>query len=82
MSNYQTNLLIVGAGPFGLALAAQAAHLGIEHMVVGKPMDFCSRRAFSNFSAGSLHHEYARYAGFWTVLRVHGVSAGFSRIDL
>jgi cation diffusion facilitator CzcD-associated flavoprotein CzcO len=40
MSNYQTNLLIVGAGPFGLALAAQAAHLGIEHMVVGKPMDF------------------------------------------
>ena len=40
MPNYQTNLLIIGAGPFGLAIAAQAAHLGIEHLVVGKPMDF------------------------------------------
>ena len=40
MSNYQTNLLIIGAGPFGLAIAAQAKHLGIEHLVVGKPMDF------------------------------------------
>lgn len=40
MPNYQTDLLIIGAGPFGLAIAAQAAHLGIEHLVVGKPMDF------------------------------------------
>jgi cation diffusion facilitator CzcD-associated flavoprotein CzcO len=36
----QTNLLIVGAGPFGLAMAAHAADLGIEHRVVGKPMEF------------------------------------------
>src|SRR5829696_9007261 len=40
MSNYRTNLLIIGAGPFGLAIAAQATHLGIDHLVVGKPMDF------------------------------------------
>ena len=40
MPNQQTDLLIIGAGPFGLAIAAQAAHLGIEHLVVGKPMDF------------------------------------------
>jgi cation diffusion facilitator CzcD-associated flavoprotein CzcO len=43
MPNYKTNLLIIGAGPFGLALAAQAAHLQIEHRVVGKPMDFWRR---------------------------------------
>ena len=33
-------LLIIGAGPFGLALAAYAQHLGIEYLIVGKPMDF------------------------------------------
>ena len=36
----KTDLLIVGAGPFGLALAAQAAHDGVEHLIVGKPMGF------------------------------------------
>jgi FAD-dependent urate hydroxylase len=35
-----TDLLIIGAGPFGLAMAAHARHLGIEHMVVGEPMHF------------------------------------------
>lgn len=37
---HETELLIIGAGPFGLAVAAQASHLGIEHVVVGKPMEF------------------------------------------
>ena len=36
----ETNLLIIGAGPFGLAIAAQAAHDGIEHLIVGKSMEF------------------------------------------
>jgi FAD-dependent urate hydroxylase len=35
-----TDLLIIGAGPYGLAVAAYAQHLGIDHVVVGKPMDF------------------------------------------
>ncbi|MGI8917599.1 MAG: NAD(P)-binding domain-containing protein [Pyrinomonadaceae bacterium] len=39
----ETNLLIIGAGPFGLALAAQVAHAGIEYLVVGKPMEFWRR---------------------------------------
>jgi len=43
LSNRETNLLIVGAGPFGLAVAAQAAHDGIEHLIVGKPMEFWQR---------------------------------------
>lgn len=33
-------LLIIGAGPFGLATAASARHAGVEHVVVGIPMDF------------------------------------------
>lgn len=35
-----TDLLIIGAGPFGLAIAARAAHERIEHVIVGKPMEF------------------------------------------
>ena len=41
--NRETDLLILGAGPFGLAIAAQAAHSGIEHLIVGKPMEFWRR---------------------------------------
>jgi FAD-dependent urate hydroxylase len=37
---HETHLLIIGAGPFGLAISAQASHLGIEHLIVGKPMEF------------------------------------------
>lgn len=40
MSRRTTELLIIGAGPFGLAMAAHARHLGIEHVVVGEPMSF------------------------------------------
>ena len=36
----QTNLLIIGAGPFGLSLAAYAKQLGMDFLVVGKPMEF------------------------------------------
>jgi len=35
-----TDLLIVGAGPFGLSMAAHARHLGIDHVIVGEPMHF------------------------------------------
>ena len=38
--NTETDLLIIGAGPFGLAIAAQAAHAGIQHLIAGKPMEF------------------------------------------
>src|SRR5215213_1267228 len=35
-----TNLIIIGAGPFGLAMAAHAKHLGINFIIVGRPMEF------------------------------------------
>ena len=40
MQSYETDLLIIGAGPFGLALAAQASHLGIDHLIAGRSMEF------------------------------------------
>ena len=35
-----TELLIIGAGPYGLATAAYAKHLGIDFAILGKPMEF------------------------------------------
>jgi len=43
MNLMETDLLIIGAGPFGMSLAAQAAHDCIDHLVVGKPMEFWRR---------------------------------------
>lgn len=41
MSNStKTTLLIIGAGPFGLALAAHAKSLGIDCIIAGNPMEF------------------------------------------
>ncbi|HXL56072.1 MAG TPA: NAD(P)-binding domain-containing protein [Chitinophagaceae bacterium] len=40
MTDKHTTLLIIGAGPFGLAMSAHAKHLGIDHIIVGKPMEF------------------------------------------
>jgi hypothetical protein len=34
-----TDLLIIGAGPFGLAVAAYAKHSRLEHPLVGTPME-------------------------------------------
>jgi len=36
----KTDVLIIGAGPFGLSVAAHASQLGIDHLIVGKPMEF------------------------------------------
>ncbi len=46
----ETDLLIVGAGPFGLAASAYARHAGVEHRVVGEPMGFWN----SHMPAGML----------------------------
>jgi cation diffusion facilitator CzcD-associated flavoprotein CzcO len=37
-------LLIVGAGPYGLSLAAAARRQGIDHLLLGEPMGFWKRR--------------------------------------
>lgn len=57
--NLKTNLLIVGAGPFGLALAAYAKKLGIDYLIVGKPMEFWKK----NMPDGM----YLRSASDWSL---------------
>jgi FAD-dependent urate hydroxylase len=46
----ETQLLVIGAGPYGLATAATARAIGIEPLVVGEPMEFWRR----NMPAGML----------------------------
>jgi len=36
----QTQFLVIGAGPYGLAAAAYAQSRGIDVHVIGKPMEF------------------------------------------
>lgn len=40
MSTCATPFLIIGAGPFGLAMSAHAHALGVEHVLVGEQMSF------------------------------------------
>ena len=35
----QAMKLIIGAGPYGLSISAHLRNLGVEHMIVGRPMD-------------------------------------------
>lgn len=43
-----TELLIVGAGPFGLAMARYAAVHGLDHVVVGRSMEFWKQHMPAN----------------------------------
>lgn len=36
----QASLLVIGAGPYGLAIAARAKERGIETAIIGRPMSF------------------------------------------
>lgn len=40
MAERDVDTLILGAGPFGLALAAYVDHLGLDYLLVGEPMAF------------------------------------------
>jgi FAD-dependent urate hydroxylase len=34
-----SDVLVIGAGPFGLSISAHLRHQGVEHTIVGRPMD-------------------------------------------
>src|SRR5262245_30165313 len=71
-------LLIIGAGPFGLALAAHAKRRGVEHLIVGRSMDFWRRNMPAGMklrSTGDWHLDPDRELTFERYLADRGRSA-------
>jgi 2-polyprenyl-6-methoxyphenol hydroxylase-like FAD-dependent oxidoreductase len=71
----ETDVLIIGAGPFGLAVAAQAAHDHVEHLIAGKAMGFWRE----NMPKGM----FLRSACDWHLdpVNVHTIEAFLSTIE-
>jgi thioredoxin reductase len=74
-----TDLLVVGAGPFGLALAAEAGHQGLPHLVVGRPMSFWQQQMPAGMllrSASDWHLDVQGVATIEAFLATRGLTAG------
>ena len=74
-----TNLLIIGAGPYGLAMAAYARHLGVDHVVVGMPMDFWKANMPKGMYLRSASDWHLDPLGLHTIekfLEIQGLTAG------
>ena len=74
-----TDLLIVGAGPFGLALAAEASHQGLAYVVVGRPMSFWQQQMPAGMllrSASDWHLDVQGVATIEAFLATRGLTAG------
>jgi lysine/ornithine N-monooxygenase len=74
-----TDLLIVGAGPFGLALAAEAGHQGLPYVVVGRPMSFWQQQMPAGMllrSASDWHLDVQGVATIEAFLATRGLTAG------
>ena len=74
-----TDLLIVGAGPFGLALAAEAGQQGLPYVVVGRPMSFWQQQMPAGMllrSASDWHLDAQGVATIEAFLATRGLTAG------
>jgi cation diffusion facilitator CzcD-associated flavoprotein CzcO len=75
-------LLVIGAGPYGLATAACAKSAGIEQIVVGKPMAFWRENMPAGMflrSGPDWHLDAAGVHTFMAYLDEHGIDA--SEVD-
>jgi len=64
-----TALLIVGAGPFGLAMAAHAQELGVDHVIIGRPMSFWKQHMPPGMLLRSACDWHLDPAGYYTIER-------------
>lgn len=72
-------LLVIGAGPYGMATAAQAVHHGINTIVVGRPMSFWTDNMPEGMflrSGPDWHLDAAGVHTFEAFLEQRGIAAG------
>ncbi len=65
----QTTTLIIGAGPFGLGLAAYLQHRGHQYRIVGQPMEFWKRHMPQGMLLRSNANWYLDPNHQWTIER-------------
>lgn len=63
------SVLIIGAGPFGLSLAARLGHLGIDHRIVGDSMGFWRHNMPSGMALRSSWDWHLDPQEHWTIER-------------
>lgn len=81
-----SDVLVIGAGPFGLSISAHLRHRGVEHMIVGRPMDtwrshmplglFLKSEPYGSVIS-SAHKEY----DLVTYARLHGIDDYVDRVE-
>jgi thioredoxin reductase len=81
-----SDVLVIGAGPFGLSISAHLRHRGIEHMIVGRPMDtwrnhmplglFLKSEPYGSvISSANQEYDIVTYA------RLHGIDDYVDRVE-
>src|SRR5215470_14895830 len=74
-----TSFLIIGAGPYSIAAAAYAKYLGVDVIIVGKPLDFWKTnmpRGMFLRSGSDWQLDAREVATFEAYLRQRGVATG------
>ena len=74
----ETDLLIIGAGPYGLAVASYVSRLGLECQVVGEPMEFWKKHMPAGMllrSPASWHLDAAGELTFEAFIETKGLTA-------
>jgi cation diffusion facilitator CzcD-associated flavoprotein CzcO len=69
LSADRTRLLVIGAGPFGLAIAAFAGRSGVDALVVGEPMAFWKSHMPAGMRLRSGVDWHLDAGGEWTIAR-------------
>src|SRR5579884_507737 len=76
-----TPLAVIGAGPYGLSIAAHAKNAGIDALVLGEPMEFWRRNMPEGMLLRSSHEWHLDADGVFS-LNAYLVERGLDPVDV